>query len=330
MDNQTKKDFKETIDKYNRFLLCLHVNADADSLCSNIAMFEFLTSLGKRVTILAGKNNRFSRELAGLSNWLKLVANHTVEEIDFGQYDCFIMLDAYSEERLYDTKHMPLPKVVIDHHESNTISDAEFLIVDSAYSSASHMVYDLCFEYAPHSRDYLLAVYMGIYSDTGGFRYGVSSEVHEVCSYICKQVDPSGLVKNYNQSIGVEDISVLSIATTNIKDFSVGDLKIYATTISQKDIRQKFGILDVNWNSNIAIRFLSEINGADVICVASEEESGLWRMRFRSFVEGLHAKILAESFGGGGHKHAASGTFLNNEPRAVIAEVKKHVEELFG
>lgn len=329
MDNQTKKLFWEAVNKFDRFLLCLHVNADADSLCSNIAMSELLVSRGKSVTILAGKNETFSNELVRLSNWLALVSNHKVEEIDFGQYDCFIMLDAHNEERLYDTKDMPLPKIVIDHHRDNQIEGAEFKVVLSNYSSTAEMIYDLASNYVPPSDDFLLAVYMGIYGDTAGFKYNVRSAVHQICSEICRKVDPSKLVLDYSKTLEMHDLDVLSIAISNLRKFKISNLSFGVTTLPMSEVVNKIG-LDTKWSSNIATRVLSDINNLDVLCIASEREPGVWRIRFRSFVDGDHARVLAETFQGGGHNKASGGVFYNNEPCAVVAKIKENAEKLFS
>lgn len=329
MDKQTKKLFWDTVNRFDRFLLCLHVNADADSLCSNIAMSELLVSRGKSVTILAGKNTTFSKELVNLNDWLKIVSNHSVEEIDFGQYDCFIMLDAHNEERLYDTKDMPLPKIVIDHHRDNQIQDAEFKVVLSNYSSTAEMIYDLASSYISLSDDFLLAVYMGIYGDTAGFKYNVRSAVHEICSEICRRVDPSKLVLDYNKTLEAYDLDVLSIAISNLKQFKVSNLSFGVTTLPMKDVFEKIGF-DKKWSSNVATKVLSDVNDLDVLCIASEREPGVWRIRFRSFVNGSHARILAETFKGGGHDKASGGVFYNNEPRAVVAKIKESAEKLFS
>jgi nanoRNase/pAp phosphatase (c-di-AMP/oligoRNAs hydrolase) len=224
---------------------------------------------------------------------------------------------------------MPLAKMVIDHHVGNNITGTDFVIVDSSYSSTSQMIYELASDKVSPSKDYLEAIYIGMYADTGGFKYNVSPRVHEACAEIMSRVDVSEKLKKYTQSTTPDDIVILSIATTNLKSFVVQGIRFYITTISQDDIVGKLQNPNL-WSSNIATRVLSDLNDVDVLCVASEKESGVWRIRFRSFIEGSHARILAESFSGGGHNKAAGGVIFTNDHRAVLAEIKKHAEKLFS
>jgi bifunctional oligoribonuclease and PAP phosphatase NrnA len=325
--------FGELLNKYDRFLLCLHENADADSLCINIAMAELLTACEKTVTIVAGKNQSFSKELHNLADWLRIVFPSKVEELDLSNYDCFIMLDASNEERLHDMgDKMTLPKIVVDHHVGNNITGAELSIVDPSLSSASQMVYEIAYPILhAMTKDFLLAVYMGIYGDTGGFKHGMSARTHQICGQIYRAgADPSGLVDAYNKSVGVDDVAMLAIATSNLKRFNANGVRFCVTTISQSDIEKHPEILPES-NSNFVVRTLDQMHNVDVLVVANQQEGDSWRVRFRSFINGgSHACDMAKALGGGGHAQAASCTIYNNDPRGIVASVKREAFEIYG
>lgn len=327
---QKRQEFWDTISKYNNFLLCLHVNADADSLCSNIAMSELLTQMGKTVEILAGKNDSFSKELHNL-NWLRFVANHYVEDCNFKEYDCFIMLDASNEDRLHDMgDKMPLPKIVIDHHVSNNITGAELSIVDKSFSSASQMVYELGVSHAPFTTDYLQAVFMGIYGDTGGFKHGISARVFEIASTIYQRVEVQHLIDTYNNSIGPDDLAMMAIATNNMEFFEIKGLRFCMAIISSDEMAKYSDVITSETNSNLIIRTLRQTKNIHVLCVASQEDEDHWRVRFRSFNNTDYAKSMAESIGGGGHSNAASGILVANGPRVVSKIIKTNAINLYG
>lgn len=320
---QNKQKFWDTIAKYNSFILCLHVNADADSLGSNIAMSELLVQMGKKVTILAGKNKSFSKELHNLG-WLKFVSNHRVEDlhIELMEKACFIILDASNEDRLHGMgDKMPLPKIVIDHHLGNNIIGAELSIVDTEFSSASQMVYELVEGQGPFTTDFLQAVFMAMYGDTGGFKHGISPRVFEIASIICEQVDMQPLINAYNNSVGSDDMAMLAIATNHMEFFNVSNVHFCLTVIS-KDEMDKYAEINAETNSNFVVRTLAQVNGIDVLVIASQEDEDHWRVRFRSFNPTGYAKAMAESIGGGGHPMAASGTIVTDNPRTVSAIIK--------
>lgn len=327
--NQNKDLFWQTIAKYNRFLLCLHVSADADSLCSNTAMKELLVKMGKNVTIITGNNKTFSKDLQNLP-WLDLVTVSTVEELNLADYDCFIMIDAAVEDRLHALgNQMSLPKIVIDHHISNNIVDAELGIVDGQYSSAAQMVYELGIGYEPHTTDFLQAVYIGMYADTGGFKFNVSPRLFEVASSICEQTDVTKIVSHYSQSIGRDDMAMLGIAANNNEMFDVGGLNFCLVTISNENMNKYPEIVDET-NTNTVVKLFSDMKGIDVLVIASQRDEDDWRVRVRSFIDGEHAKQIAEYFGGGGHPHAASGKFPKALPQTVTEAIKNATIELYN
>lgn len=331
---KNKQKFWDAIEKYDNFILCLHVNADADSLGSNIAMSELLTQIGKTVTILAGKNKFFSKELHGLG-WLQIVSSNGVEDLDFESLGktCFIMLDTSNEDRLHDmSDKMPLPKIVVDHHASNNIVGAEVSIVDPTFSSASQMVWELSVDcgYFPHTTDFYQAVFMGIYSDTGGFKHGLSARVFEIAESVYQRVDMQPLIDAYNNSVGPDDMLMLAIATNHLEFFAVGSVHFCMAVISQNEMA-KYAEINNQSNSNFVVRTLQQQVNVDVLIVANQESEDNWRVRFRSFNNTDHAKKMAQSiFGGGGHSMSASATLVTSNPRTVSAVIKNNAIKIYG
>lgn len=326
--------FWDIVNEHNNFILCLHVDADADSLGSNIAMRELLTQMGKKVTLLAGKNESFSKDLRDLDGWLSTVSNHGVDylHLDVMESTCFIMIDTSNEDRLHDVK-IPsnIHKIVFDHHASNNITGALLSIIDSDFSSASQMVWELAVEKSGlHTDDFCKAVFMGIYGDTGGFKHGISDRVFEIASIIQRRVNIEPLINAYNNSVGYDDMAMLSIATNHLEFFNVGRLRFCMTTISKDEIAKHHEI-GKETNSNFVVRVLEQQKDIDVLVVANQDTEDRWRVRFRSFGQNDYAKAMAEIVsGGGGHPNAASGTIVTNNYRTVSAMIKANAIKIFG
>ncbi len=168
-------DILNEIEQSQKVLLHCHPNPDPDSVGSTLALKRGLEKLGKEVTLIQG-DSEIPKEFKfpGVESILK----KSIEEVDLKSFDTFLILDSGSKEMISRRTEIEFPEslntVVIDHHISN-IKYAKGNWVDSTYSSTAEMVYDLLKELKVEiDHDIALNIIMGIYTDTGGFRYGTN------------------------------------------------------------------------------------------------------------------------------------------------------------
>ncbi len=329
LNKESIQKFWDALIKYDNIILCLHENSDPDSLCSNAAMMDALIEIGKSVTFISGKDTVFSKKMHSLP-WLEKVTISRFEDLDFGNpKTCFIMIDIADESRVHGMgDNMTLPKIVIDHHKSNNITGAEFAIVDTDFSSAAQMVYEIVSTHTSVTKNFLQAVYMGMYSDTGGFKFGISSRVFEIASIVFKSADMNPLVQNYTKSLGADDLAILAIATNSKKYFSVSNINFCVVTLSRADIQRHPEITEAS-SMNIVTTVFSDLQDADVVFIARQGDEDDWRVSVRSFLPGGHARQIAEYLGGGGHDRAAGIKMYNTEPRGIVATVQQVVDSLY-
>ncbi len=330
MKKEEINQFLEKLMKNQRFLLCLHENVDTDSLCSNIAMAEILTFFQKDVTIILGKNVKFPKEFNAFGDWLKIISNNEVKDLDLTQYDCFLMLDSSSEDRLHDMgEFMTLPKFVIDHHSGNNIVGAIASLIDPICSSTAEMIYEIGEHYFKNQSpnmfggDYLLAIYMGILSDTMCLKYRLSQRTFEILSTILKYIDPNPCFMLYEKSWKEDDFSMIRIGMNNLYTLSFDNKKVGLCVISRNDLRRG-NYIDEDTSTDSLIQLFEKSKEIEILIIANEDynEKNQWRIRTRSYVDGSHARIIAEKLGGSGHDKMAGAKLLDVNSDNILDTIK--------
>ncbi len=148
-----------------------HEKPDGDCIGSCLAMYQYLTKSYPEARV-----DVFLQKPADVYSFLKGFEQiHTDFKTDVQQYDLFIVLDSGKDrisdaEVLFDqAKHT----INIDHHISNSGSGEENYIVPSA-SSACELVYEVI-DREKIDMDIAKALYTGIVTDTGVFKYSNTS-----------------------------------------------------------------------------------------------------------------------------------------------------------
>ena len=168
---------KTAIENSKNVLLHCHPSPDPDSVGSTLAMKFALEQMGKKVTLIKGDSNiprAFS--FPGID----LIVQKNFFEIDLKEFDLFIILDSGSKEMISNKAEIIFPEhlntLVIDHHFSNK-GFGKVNFVDSSYSSCCELLFNIFkFLGIKITHDIALNLFIGIYTDTGGFRYGKNGD----------------------------------------------------------------------------------------------------------------------------------------------------------
>ncbi len=171
---------QEIIDSNHSFLISSHVNPDGDSICSQLAFYWYLDSLGKEVIIY--NHDPVPRKFLFLRNTDKI--SNTAPQRTF---DVFVILDASNASRLgWNTNRDIAPFVInIDHHKDNAC-EGDVNIIKHEASATSEILYTFF-----HARSVIFPVhvaevlYTGILTDTGGFQFSnTNSAVLRICAQL--------------------------------------------------------------------------------------------------------------------------------------------------
>lgn len=287
------------IAKAERILLVAHNRPDPDTVGANLAMEEYLRSLGKHVDIACF--NPFPDTLKSLVEKTFL---HP-DQLDLGSYDAVIASD--SVDRGFHTiidrleKHQVI--VLIDHHPDITLK-ADVVIIDPAYSSSSELLYLFFTTTGVNiTKSMATMLLMGILFDTGGFQHGgVSPQVMEIASELMKKGAP--LAKITQTIFTNKNISALKLWGKAFEKARFNDKNgMLVTAVTQEDIAECHASAEDIYQ---VASILSTVPDAKFALVLSERDPQTVRASLRSMEHhGIDVSAIAHQFGGGGHKLAS-------------------------
>ncbi len=297
--------YNEIIQRVNcakRILITSHINPDGDSISSQLCLYEALIQLGKQVDIL---NQSILPDTYRFLPFAKVIKQ---ADTICGNYDLVFVLDCGELERV-GTWDIPPEAVIIkiDHHYQGKAFGAINFSDDKA-SSTAQLVYDLISRWPVKLTTGMATnIYVGIYTDTGGFRYhNASAESLNLASKLVKLgVQPHYVASKLYEMLPLSTISLLNLALSGLELISEGS--IASIVISQKMLAQT----KANpWETENFINFPKSIKGVEVALLFQEKDDGTYKVSLRS-KEKTNVAELAKYLGGGGHYHAAG--FKSNE-----------------
>ena len=239
---------------------------------------------------------------------------------DIDAYDAFVVLDSAKDrigpaEAFFDRAKKT---VNIDHHISNP-GTGMVNYVNGQSSSACELVCELV-DFSLIDRDIAQALYVGIVTDTGCFRFSSTSrKTMEVAGRLMTYgFDFPTIVRDvYFEKTWVQQ-RVLGRALMKSKSYLGG--KIIVSRLAHETILSLGGVgKDVEG----IVSALVSTAGADCSIFAHERSNGEWRVSFRSNSI-VNVAAIAEKYGGGGHVRA-SGCTIGRE-RNIEMVIREMVE----
>jgi len=316
LDQKIVQQVKEIVDSRQRFLLQFHLNPDPDSVCSALAFALVLKNLGKEVVVSRGDSALpdFLNILPGQD----LVVDKSVSAIDLNNFEVFLILDTSTIERMSAVKiNFPasLKTVVIDHHITNPKFGQINLLPDDYPATAQILfeLFHLCgWTITP---DIAANLFLGLYTDTGGFRFrGTTSDTLAAASNLA-QIYPDfpkllfALMNNNTPAAILYEQSLLESLTV------VGGGQVALVGIDYASLRAK-GITENDMHDGVASKLIS-VKDWQIGITLVEVEPGMVKVSLRSRDQDKYdvAKVAAV-FGGGGHKAAAGARIAGAYPEA--------------
>ena len=244
-------------------------------------------------------------------------------ETDIASYDVFIICDSAKErtkgaERMFDAAKR---KINIDHHISNP-GCGEINCVDAEASSACELVYDLIraaggeAEAAdPVTREIAQALYIGMVTDTGVFRFSNTSRhtMEAAGDLMTYGFDHAKIVREVFYEKSYVQQRMIARALTGSSLHFGG--RVIVSRINREDILEEGAARD---DLEGASAQLMLTRGCVCAAFLHEQEKDEYRVSLRSTGEADVSRI-AESFGGGGHMRAAGCTLKAQGKEAEAA-----------
>ena len=310
-------EIRKTIELNNSIAISGHINPDGDAVGACAALAISLKLLGKDVCVIMEDYPDNFRTIPTQGLFVTQVASDYIP-------DLYIVLDCGDKERLGKNANLfdkALHTLNIDHHISNTYFTKENY-VDTEASSASEIVFQLLYGYAPIDADIAAAIYAGIVFDTGGFRHSSTTPITMAIVSALMEYDFS-FTEIYNSifhSRSISEAKLLGIALSNLKEYFGG--RCVATCVTKKDL-EKIGAQGDGFSEISS--YMKGIWGVVVVIVVHEKSDGLYKVSMRSD-NPINVSEVAMTFGGGGHK-LASGCVIEGNADEVIEKILREIEK---
>jgi phosphoesterase RecJ-like protein len=163
----------------DNILLISHINPDGDAIGSQIALYQYLTSKGKKVSMLTPNYlQEFLKWMEGSDQISIFIRDRKKCRALINSADMIVMLDFNQPNRMGEAEELVTEshavKVLIDHHLDPKIF-ADLIISESSMCSTAELVHELISELNGSTfmnKPYAEALYTGIITDTGNFEHG--------------------------------------------------------------------------------------------------------------------------------------------------------------
>ncbi|MEX0919093.1 MAG: DHH family phosphoesterase [Candidatus Paceibacterota bacterium] len=309
------------VKKAKHILLHLHPSPDWDSVGGVLAIQQVLLDLGNKVTVIAG-DSPLPTEFAVLPGFNR-ISEKTFFDLNLSDYDLFIILDSSDRDRISRLAPVVWPKslttIVIDHHISNP-AFGDINLLDTNAPATCQILFEL-FDRWPIDLSPAVAIclFVGLYGDTGGFRYSPTTgrTLAMAASLVDKYPDFSEILSDLSAQNTPGQIKFRSLAYRQVATLGRGLVGIIA--IDHQDIiNNGFTKTDAN-NQDLANQLIS-VKDWLVGISAVEKDSGKTLISFRSRDSHRYnvAKVAAR-LAGGGHPAAAGASFAGPASEAKVA-----------
>ena len=308
----------------HRLLLTSHANPDGDAVSSMLALGLALRKINKEIVWLN------ESPIPAVYRFLPSV-NQILQTIDIDQqFDAVVVLDCGDTERIgcpssiIDRSSLV---VNIDHHASNS-HFGQLQFIDPKACATTEIIYRLLETMEiPIDRSIATAIYTGILTDTGSFRFSnTNSAAFSICTQMTALgVDPYDIAQHVYGPYPLERIKLLNLALDSI--VVSPNRKLSMMTVTQAMLNQT-GTQPEDVDG--LIHYARRIENVKVAALIQElrngnEPDGLpgqYHISLRS--DGtVDVAAIASIYGGGGHSTAAGFGM-----KATLSEVKYKIATL--
>ncbi|MCL2199528.1 MAG: bifunctional oligoribonuclease/PAP phosphatase NrnA [Defluviitaleaceae bacterium] len=314
------KEILQIIREGNDFVVAGHVGPDGDSIGSCFALALALHKMEKNVQVLL---EPYARKFEIIPGKQFLFSG----EKDDLQPQIFVALDCADPTRLGEPNKAIFDRakttICIDHHDTNP-GFADYNYIEPTASSASEMVFKVIEQLTTPTSEISAAIYAGIVSDTGGFRYNATAKsTMETSARLMEQISFTDI---YNELMHMHRFSAgkaLGIALAN--SGRTQDKKVVYAHITKEMLKEaKANNADLDG----IVEYLMGTRDAKA-AVFVYEKSGEEMVKISMRSQGPNVGAVAKALGGGGHILAAGATVNGTIPeitKRVVKMIKREIK----
>ncbi len=305
-------------------VLTTHVNADGDGIGSEVGLWHLLQARGVTATIAnpTPVPDRFHFLLpAGADR-----SERAVKEIE--RADLIVVLDIGDLGRVGDLGHRvtarSVPVVCIDHHVSPGSLPPGPRLIDPVATATAELVHDLAASLGwPITPACARALYVGILTDTGGFRFSNSTPraLRVAAALLEAGVDPESIYEQVYASAPEGRIRLLA----EVLETLVVEPEGMAWVTVPPGALERHGA-DADDLDGI-VEFARSVAGTRLALLFRQLANGRVKVSLRSR-GAVDVAALAQRFGGGGHVKAAGASLegaMGDVQATVLAAARDYI-----
>ena len=327
------QELKNLLSAKQNVVITTHVNPDGDAIGSSVALLNFLIKMGHDVSVIV------PNDYPDFLKWMKndeLIINYSNSKkksqekiknaslifcLDFNNLNRINELGDYISES-------KAKRVLIDHHLDPS-DFYDFKIHDVKASATAELVYNFLIELDSNAvdKDISEALYTGILTDTGSFKFSMSPKVHKIVSDLMIRGVDIGFINNkIYDSNSLDKLKLIGYALSEKLEVISNGNAAYIV-LSRKDLKDhNFKKGDTEGLVNYALS-ISNVNMA-VLIIETKERI---KFSFRSIGQFSVNEFAKKYFNGGGHKNAAGGSLEDKLSVALekfLKDISKYSKDL--
>jgi phosphoesterase RecJ-like protein len=318
-------EFRQIVDRHQRFVLTTHLNPDGDGIGSEVALASFLRSCRKEVAILNHDPLPSNYQFLQSEVTIRQFESH-LDASHLQQADVICILDTNQLGRLGSLE--PFVKgsraaiVCIDHHLDKE-EFAHLTIIDENSAATGQIVYHLLLHlgWTIFSRDAATALYVAIMTDTGSFRFPkTTAELHRIVAHLIEcGADPVRSYQQVHERGSVGRLQLLGKALSTLQTTCNNRIALIFVT---RDMFSATGTSEVD-TENFINHTLS-LKGVEIGLMITELTDSI-KISFRSRGD-IQINALAKEFGGNGHKNAAGARIANESLEKTVKKLLERAQ----
>jgi phosphoesterase RecJ-like protein len=311
--------FVDLVRRRQRILLTTHVRPDGDGLGSMLALAEVLEQQGKVVRLVIASSFPPRYGFLAPSGRIELftTAHATLQDME-----AVVVLDTGTWNQLGDfgpfLKNAPVPKAVIDHHQTQDDLGA-LRFVDTTAEATGRLVYEAIMALGvPLPAAAANHLFVALAMDTGWFRHANTTPATFALAEKLVRAG-AGPTRLYEQLFEQNTLPRLKLVGLVLDRLQVVENGRVAFSEIHRGDYQATGA--VPQDTEDLVNYTRSVAGVQVGLFFMEQPRGGVKVSFRAR-GGVDVARVAEQFGGGGHR-LASGAVLD----APLAEARARVLE---
>jgi len=309
--------------KMRKFLLNLnqlpiyiagHVKPDQDSVCSCLALAQWLNKNNKNAKVLLKKDDYSIIDWQGGSDLI-------VDKLTENKYN-FIALDVNEMKRLgefYEYFKTAETTINIDHHQGNDY-EADVVLSQSDMSSTCEIIYKIIKPSKKEEFDltFYEQLYCGMMNDTNCF----SRRLSKTTLSIAQKLIDSGInyAKIIKKTFASRTLYQYKAMAKMINELTFDS---FHYVVVDKSLPEYCKLSHNEIVKQIA-EDLRKIDGIDLFVVLIKENDAIIGKVMTNETE--NANKIAEVLGGGGHKKEAGFTIKNISVEEVVLKIKNYIK----